>query len=253
MKRPSSVSSTKVSHQNFCLSRMAIDSPTAGSLVGGGVETTATALTKACFWILDNPQIRSRFVAELETVFPDPRVTPPLATLESLPYLGAIINETLRLTIGISSRTIRKSRRGPVNYKGHLIPAGAYFSMTTYYTHTDPAVWEAPHEFRPERWLPPIVEDVEGAAAVADSRKPEVPRAKNGELLSEYLVPFGRGPRMCLGMNLARAELFITLAVVFRRCDFQLFETTRDAVDMRADYFIPFPDPKIEGVKVVLK
>lgn len=142
------------------------------------------------------------------------------------------------MTIGISQRTLRKSRHGPVPYKDYLIPAGAYFSMTTYYTQIDASVWDSPLEFRPERWLTP-----DGAA----------PTARNGEPLAKYLIAFGRGPRMCLGMNLARAELFIGLAVVFRRSTFELFETTREAVDMKADYFIPFPDPKIEGVKVLVK
>jgi cytochrome P450 len=170
----------------------------------------------------------------LESAFRNPRETPPLATLEGLPYLNAVVNETLRITIGISSRTVRKSRNVPVRYKDWVIPAGAYFSMTTYYTHTNPTIWEDPHAFRPERWL--------GNAL-----------AKNGEPLSKYLVPFSRGPRMCLGVNLARAELFIGLAVVLRRCDFELYKTTSDAVEMKADYFIPFPDAKSNGVRVLVK
>ncbi|GAW20126.1 hypothetical protein ANO14919_096220 [Xylariales sp. No.14919] len=209
----------------------------AASIVAGGIETTATALAKASFFILDNPQIKAKLAAELATVFPDPCCTPPLATLEALPYLGGVVNEVLRMTIGISSRTIRKSRTGPVPYGDRMIPDGYYFSMTTYYTHRDAAVWEAPDEFRPERWL-------QGQGR---------PLAPNGQPLAKYLVPFGRGPRMCLGLNLARAELFIGLAVLFRRCDFELFDTTREAVDMRADYFIPFPSPTTEGVRVLVK
>ncbi|KAK6082381.1 cytochrome P450 [Seiridium cupressi] len=209
-----------------------------GSIVAGGVETTATALTKACFFILSDANIKTRLLAELRSVFPDPLQTPTLATLESLPYLSAIVNETLRMTIGISSRTIRKSRQAPVAYKDHsVIPAGAYFSMTTYYTHIDPAIWEAPQDFKPERWLGDEIGNK--------------PIARNGEPLSKYLVPFGRGPRMCVGMNLAKAELFIGLAVVFRRCDLELFETSREAVTMKADYFIPLPDVKVKGVRVL--
>lgn len=205
-----------------------------GSIVAGGVETTSTALSKASFYILENPNICAKLRAELESVFPDPHVTPSLAILEALPYLSAIINETLRITIGISSRTARKSRRGPIAFKDVVIPAGADFSMTTYYTHTDPRIWDNPHEFVPERWL--------GKAL-----------AKNGEPLSKYLVAFSKGPRMCLGINLARAELYIGLAVVFRRLKLELFETGRAAVQMKADYFIPFPDPETKGVRVLVE
>ncbi|KAI3324144.1 cytochrome protein [Xylariaceae sp. AK1471] len=207
------------------------------SVVGAAVETTTAALSKACFFILDNPRIKAKLTAELASVFPDPRTTPPLASLEALPYLSAVVSETLRMTIGVSSRTIRKSRAGPVPYGGRLIPEGYYFGMTTYFTHKDPAIWDAPLEFRPERWL-------EGAMS---------PLAPNGQPLGKYLVTFGRGPRMCLGMNLARAELFIGLAVLFRRCDWELFETTREAVDMKADYFVPLPSPTTKGVRVLVK
>ncbi|KAI4710113.1 hypothetical protein J4E89_005345 [Alternaria sp. Ai002NY15] len=205
-----------------------------GSIVAGGVETTSTALSKATFYILENPAIATRLRAELGTVFPDPHVTPSLATLEALPYLSAIVNETLRITIGISSRTARKSRKEPIMFKDIVIPAGADFSMTAYYTHTDPRIWDKPHEFVPERWL-------------------EKALAKNGEPLSKYLVAFSKGPRMCLGINLARAELYIGLAVVFRRLELELFETGRAAVEMKADYFIPFPDRATKGVRVLVK
>ncbi|KAF1993035.1 cytochrome P450 [Amniculicola lignicola CBS 123094] len=205
-----------------------------GSIVAGGVETTSTALSKATFYVLENPAIATRLRAELDSVFPDPRITPSLATLEALPYLSAIVNETLRITIGISSRTARKSRKAPIIFKDIIIPAGADFSMTAYYTHTDPRIWDKPHEFVPERWL--------GKAL-----------AKNDEPLSKYLVAFSKGPRMCLGINLARAELYIGMAVVFRRLELELFETGRAAVEMKADYFIPFPDRATKGVRVLVK
>lgn len=198
--------------------------------------------------------MHARLQDELRTAFPDARQTPGLATLEALPYLSAVVSETLRLTIGISQRTIRRSRAAAVRYRPRggsgeevVIPPGAYFSMTTYLTHKDPAVWEDPGEFRPERWLPR-----DGGAG--GKQQQQQPLALNGQPLGRYLMPFGKGPRMCLGMNLARAELFIGLAVVLRRCGgMELFETGREAVEMKADYFIPLPDPKVEGVKVLLK
>ncbi|KAI0197882.1 cytochrome P450 [Astrocystis sublimbata] len=209
----------------------------AASIVAGGVETTSAALSKAIFFILENPRVKDRLIGELESVFPDSRCTPPLAALEALPYLGSIINEVLRITIGISGRTVRKSRDKPVPYGGQLIPKGYYFSMTTYHTHTDPSIWDAPDEFRPERWLE------------ADRQ----PRALNGQPLGKYMVGFGRGPRMCMGMNLARTELFLGLAILFRRCRLELFETTRDDVDMNADYVMPMASPTSKGVRVLVK
>ena len=201
---------------------------------------------------------------ELLPIFPDPTSVPPLSTLESLPYLSGIVNETLRLSLGISSRSIRVSRDRDVAFKDVVIPKGSYFSMTSYYMHKNPAIWGGDWaDFVPERWL-------------VDGETGEAPRVVlsgggngkgKGEPLSKYLVAFGRGPRMCIGVNLARAELFIVLAILFRRlgCSgggggeekgvarMELFETTREAVEMKADYFIPFPDPKTEGVRVLVK
>ncbi|KAI1817362.1 cytochrome P450 [Poronia punctata] len=208
----------------------------AASIVGGGVETTATALAQATYYILENPRVKDKLVDELKSVFPDARETPTLATLETLPYFSCVVTEALRITTGIASRMMRKSRDGPVAYGDYLIPDGYYFSMTTYHTHRDTAVWEAPDEFRPERW--------QGSSS---------PVALNGEPLAKYHVGFGRGPRMCLGLNLARAELFIGLAVLFRRCDLELFESTREAVDMKAEYVIPVPSLKSKGVQVLVK
>jgi len=206
---------------------------------------------------------------ELLPVFPDPTTVPPLSALESLPYLSGIVNETLRLSLGISSRSIRVSRDRDVVFKDMVIPKGSYFSMTSYYMHKNPAIWGGDWaEFVPERWI-------------VDKETGEAPRVVlgngngnvkgKGEPLSKYLVAFGRGPRMCIGVNLARAELFIVLAILFRRLGcgggggggekegegegarMELFKTTREAVEMKADYFIPFPDPKTEGVRVLVK
>lgn len=58
---------------------------------------------------------------------------------------------------------------------------------------------------------------------------------------------------MCLGVNLARAELYLGLAIIFRRLNLDLFKTGRDAVQMKTDYLISFPDRKNRGVRVLVK
>lgn len=140
----------------------------------------------------------------------------------------------LRLAFGITQRLSRTNPHGPIAYGPYAIPPGVPFSMTSYLQHRDPGVFPEPDAFRPERWL-------------------GEPRAPSGKPLSRYLVPFGKGPRMCLGMNFATAELYIGLATVFRRVELELYETERDAVDMAADYFVPIPKEGTEGVRVLVK
>ena len=101
--------------------------------------------------------------------------------------------------------------------------------------HSD--VFADSQTFNPDRWLnnKPV--------AGSDSQKP----------LSRYLVPFGKGTRNCLGHNLAWAELYIGLAHVFRRVDFELFETGRESVVMAREFFVPQPAPETKGVRVLVK
>ena len=106
--------------------------------------------------------------------------------------------------------------------------------MTSYLQHRDLTLVPEPDAFRPERWL-------HGNGGGARKHP-----------LAKYVVPFGKGPRQCLGMNLAMAELNLVLAHIFRRVDMELFQTRRDAVDLAADYFIPIPKKGTEGVRVIV-
>lgn len=110
--------------------------------------------------------------------------------------------------------------------------------MTYAFMHLDPCIFPSPYEFIPERRL-------------KDLR------------LDRYLFSFSKGPRQCLGINLAYAELYLCLAGLFRRYGgpgnagpkgaFELFETTREDVEMKYDLFLPFPKKDSKRVRIVLK
>lgn len=108
--------------------------------------------------------------------------------------------------------------------------------MSTYQMHHSD-VFPASHTFNPDRWL--------------DSKP--VAGDKTQKPLSRYLVSFGRGTRACIGMNLASAELYIGLATVFRRVDFELFETEEEAVVMAREFFVPQPRVGTKGVRIVVR
>ncbi|KAK1723035.1 hypothetical protein CaCOL14_001983 [Colletotrichum acutatum] len=206
----------------------------AASITGAGIDTTKTTLALATFHILDNPSVFERLREELKTHIPRANEPmPPLHELESLPFLNAVVQESLRLAFGITQRLSRISPDSPITYESYVIPPNVPFSMTSYIQHRDPKIFPDPDVFRPERWL-------------------ENQKTASGKPLSRYLVPFGKGPRMCLGMNFAMAELYIGLATVFRRLDIELYETGRDAVDMAADYFVPIPKEGTQGVRVMV-
>lgn len=155
---------------------------------------------------------------------------PSLRHLEQLPYLKAVINEGFRISYGITARLARVSPDAPLRYKDWLIPAGIPVAMTSILLHDNQDLFPEPKVFRPERWLQP-----------------------GAQRLEKYLVNFSKGSRACLGQNLARAEIPLTLAAVFGgRFDFELFETDRSDVDLKHDLFNPCSKLDSKGVRVTI-
>lgn len=101
--------------------------------------------------------------------------------------------------------------------------------------HTNADVFPDPFEFRPERWL----DNPKGP----DGRQP----------LTNYLTTFGAGSRICVAMHLAYLELFVALAVMFRRHELQLFETERSDVEFALDMVASMPRRESRGVRVMVK
>ena len=114
----------------------------------------------------------------------------------------------------------------------YTIPANTPFSMTSYIQHTNPVLFPDPQTFNPDRWL-------NNAKAAPLYEKP----------LSRYLVSFSKGTRICLGIHLAWAEMYIGLATVFRRVRMELFETGPEEVVMTREYFVPLPKEGGKGVR----
>ncbi|KAL4805094.1 cytochrome P450 [Aspergillus unguis] len=210
----------------------------ATSVVGAGIETTTRALSISIFHIANNPWIDKRLREELTAAIPDPDNIPTWEALEQLPFLSACVNESLRLAYGTSQRLPRVLETDSIVYKNHIIPPGTVVSMDIYDVHHDEDIFPDSHTYNPLRWL-----DADGCPA----------RAPDGRLLSRYMVVFGRGPRACVGMQLAYAELFIGIARLIRRFEFELFETGMTDVVMARDCFVPRPGKGSKGVRVLVK
>ncbi|MCJ1462496.1 hypothetical protein MMC07_001098 [Pseudocyphellaria aurata] len=206
----------------------------ASILVSAGLDTTKTTLTIACFHILNNPSVYRQLSQELKKAFTDPIMQPTLPELEKLPYLTAVIQESLRFSYGVSQR-LPRILDSAIQYGSHIIPSGVPVSMTHYIQHHDERVFPSSQTFDPDRWLD----------------NPQAPNSSKP--LTHYLVSFSKGTRNCIGMNLAYAQLYIVLATLFRRVNMELFETQRDAVDMAIDHFTQSPKKDTKGVRVLIK
>lgn len=201
------------------------------SVVGAGIETTKMASAVTSFHIINNPQILLKLQAELQEAIPDPANPPPLAVLEKLPYLYACLQEGIRLSYGAIARSQRISKHNPIKYNEWAIPPGVMVSLDTYHMHHDETAFPDSFEFKPERWL--------GNPRGPDGEKP----------LTKYLTAFGRGTRMCVGFNLAYAEMTLVLANLFRVFEFELYDTDRGDVDCYRDMIGLEVKPGSKGVR----
>jgi len=162
-------------------------------------------------------------------------------TIENLPYLGAVIQEANRLSYGSANRlTSIATVEAMVLQSGGkewTIPPGTPTSMSILHLHHDETLFPDSYSFIPERWI-------------------ENPR------LDKHLYSFGKGTRQCVGINLAYAELFLTLSKIFRiygsvdcrhggdRGALELFETGYRDVECVADMYIPKMWKGTKGVRL---
>jgi cytochrome P450 len=208
-------------------------------LTGAGTHTTSWAMSVAAFHLLSQPMTLRKLKSELELSIPDLNGSVSLSTLEKLPYLTAVLKEGLRLSFGSTNRIPRIPIDKPMDFHGWEIPVGTPVSMSIPLQHLDEHVFPHPNAFHPERWI----EDTTGH-------------------LDKYLVTFCKGPRGCLGLNLAWAELYIGISTIFRRFGspavrgnsdlgiMQLYETDLGDVEMVRDGLFPMPKDGSKGIRV---
>ena len=203
----------------------------ASSLIAAGTLTTSHTLSITIFHVLNNPDILKRLMDELNAHIPNPESSLSLQLLESLPYLNALINEGLRLSHGVTQRLSRSHPDDELQYREWRIPPNTAVGMTPYFLHIDESIFPNPHSFIPDRWLD----------------------TDHGDSLRRYLFSFGKGSRQCLGIPLAYAEMYLTLAYFFRYEGYtiQLHDTDyhRD-LEFAQDYFVPLPSVNSRGLRV---
>lgn len=161
------------------------------TIVLAGHETTANALTWTLYLLSQNPAVESRLYDEIQRVLGDR--PPQLADLRSLPYLEKVVKEGMRLyppAWGIGRQSLTELELG-----GYRVPARSNLMIIPYLLHRDERWWDDPLTFNPDRWTP----EMESA-------------------LPKYAyMPFGGGPRICIGNSFAKMEAELLLASIVQR------------------------------------
>lgn len=153
-----------------------------------GHETTAITLTWTLYLLSKHKNIMNKMIAEIHSVIGKDK-DPSAEDLKKLTYVEQVGNEVLRLY-----PPIYMFGRSPLEVDtidGYEIPTGTTVATVPYVTHRDPAYWDDPDEFKPERF------------------------EKDPVHLYAF-IPFGGGPRTCIGKNFALMELKIILTKIFQ-------------------------------------
>ncbi|NEX62199.1 cytochrome P450 [Noviherbaspirillum sp. 17J57-3] len=156
-----------------------------------GHETAAATLTWWAWCMAANPEAQTAARREVETILQGR--APAASDLPSLVYLGQTLQETLRLYPAAPVLLSRRSVR-PITLGAWQFPARTMFTVPVQLMHHDPRWFPDPLAYRPERFAP-------GA--------PAIPRGA--------FMPFGTGPRVCLGQHLAMAEMTVIAAMFLQR------------------------------------
>ena len=145
-----------------------------------GHETAAAATSWALYLLAQHPAILADLVRELDTVCGER--LPTSEDIPKLPFLDAVLTETYRL-YPPTHRIARKVAE-PVTIGGHALDVGTDVAIPIWAVHRSPRSYDAPLEFRPDRWT--------------DAFRATLPRYA-------YL-PFSAGPRVCIGRALVTLE-----------------------------------------------
>ncbi|TGZ79934.1 cytochrome P450 [Ascodesmis nigricans] len=192
-------------------------------LLGAGMEETGNALMFATWHVTTTEGVEERLVKELREWCPVVGEE-AVGGVEKLPYLHGVWKEALRMSHGIPGRLPRIAPPNGITIDNHFIPGGTIVSVSQYLIHRNTAVFPDPELFRPERWLS------------ADSRS-----------LEKHVIAFSRGPRQCIGMNLAEAEFKILFANMMRRFSIKVELETGDKLEWR-DFLTVFVKGKVRAL-----
>jgi cytochrome P450 len=162
------------------------------TLFNAGHDSTAAALAWIWYLVAKHPAVEAKLIEEVDSVLAGR--TPQYADVARLPYAEMVVKEAMRLyppTWGLLPREVVTG----VELGGYTIPKRAWIYIFPYVTHRDGRFFENPEKFDPERF--------------AAGRVDKIPQYA--------YIPFGGGPRVCIGNTLAMMEMILIMATVLQK------------------------------------
>ncbi|KAG3259969.1 cytochrome P450 3A9-like [Ictidomys tridecemlineatus] len=167
-----------------------------------GYETTSSALSFILYELATHPDVQTKLQQEIDAALPN-KAPVTYNTLMQMEYLDMVVNETLRL-YPIGARLVRICKKD-IKINGVFIRKGTLVMIPIFVLHRDPKYWPEPEEFLPERFS-----------------------KKNKDSIDPYVyMPFGNGPRNCIGMRFALMNIKLALVRVMQNFLFQPCKETQ--------------------------
>ncbi|XP_042778567.1 cytochrome P450 3A12 isoform X1 [Panthera onca] len=190
-----------------------------------GYEPTSTSLSFLVYELATHPDVQQKLQEEIDATFPN-KAPPTYDALVQMEYLDMVLNETLRL-YPIAGRLERVCKRD-VEISGVFIPKGTVVMVPTFTLHRDLDLWPEPEEFHPERFS-----------------------KKNKDSINPYIyLPFGTGPRNCIGMRFAIMNMKLALVTLLQNFSFKPCEETQIPLKLNAQGIIQPEKPIVLKVEL---
>uniref|UniRef100_A0A3Q0SJV4 unspecific monooxygenase n=1 Tax=Amphilophus citrinellus TaxID=61819 RepID=A0A3Q0SJV4_AMPCI len=166
-----------------------------------GYETTSSSLTFLSYNLATNPQVMKKLQEEVDATFPN-NAPVQYQALMQMEYLDSVINESLRV-YPIATR-LERVAKASVEINGFVIPKDIVVMVPIWPLHRDPEIWPEPEKFKPERFS-----------------------KENKETINPYTyMPFGAGPRNCIGMRFALILMKLAIVEILQRYSFSVCKET---------------------------
>lgn len=191
------------------------------TLFGAGYESSSATMSWAWYLLCQHPDIYQKVQEEVDRVLQGR--TPSYADLEQLPYCLQVLKETLRIYPPITS-WMREALQD-LEIAGYAVPKGRTILIASYVLHHRSDYFPHPERFDPERFT----------------------REREKQLPHYAYIPFGAGPRICIGNYYALMETHLLLATLAQRVTFALLPGQKIGFDMNKTFSLR-PSGKIQAI-----
>lgn len=175
------------------------------TIFSAGHETSSNGLSWTLYLLSQHPEVLEKLKNEVREVVGDG--IPSLEQLNQLQYTRQVIEEGMRVYPPVWS--VSRVSTAKDEWQGHPIDKGTVVILLIYHLHHNPELWQNPEKFDPDRFAPD--------------------KSKNRP--SNHYLPFGAGPRMCIGNHFAMMEMQLVLPLLVRDFDYELVQDQKILMD----------------------